>query len=97
MPSIFERAFKGRKAGAAVADLLANFMERKRFKRDVMDFPKQFFRGGERALLYVMAEDLLSNLGMNGKACLLRAICEVQGHPLSNFGLVGEMLRLFFT
>ncbi|KYN07142.1 hypothetical protein ALC62_01897 [Cyphomyrmex costatus] len=40
---------------------------------------------------------MLSTLGMNGKACLLRAICEVQGHHLNNFGLIGEMLKLFFT
>lgn len=42
-------------------------------------------------------EDFLSNFGLNGKACLLRAICEVHSKPVHQLGLIGEMLRLFFT
>ena len=56
-----------------------------------------FFGKNSRALLYTVVEDFLSNFGMDGKACLLRAICEVHGHSMEKFGFLGEILQLFFT
>lgn len=47
--------------------------------------------------MYTVAEDLLANFGLEGKECLLRAICEIQAHPLKNFGFIGEVMKLFFT
>lgn len=96
LPPAFDRNLKSRQAGMMMADFIAAFIKRRLHKREITP-PKNAFHGGERALLYGTAEDMLSTLGMNGKACLLRAICEIQGHPLSNFGLIGEMLKLFFT
>lgn len=97
LPPVFDkRAMNGRKAGMALADFIAGFMKRRLHKRDLQP-PSNAFQGGERALLYVFAEDMLNNIGMNGKACLLRAICEVHGHPLDNFGFIGEIMRLFFS
>ncbi|XP_053684730.1 uncharacterized protein LOC128734514 [Sabethes cyaneus] len=58
---------------------------------------KHAFHGGERALLYTVVEDFIANFGLDGKACMLRAICEVHSKPVENFGLVGEFLKLFFT
>ncbi|XP_058831007.1 uncharacterized protein LOC131689733 [Topomyia yanbarensis] len=58
---------------------------------------KHAFHGGERALLYTVVEDFIANFGLDGKACMLRAICEVHSKPVENFGLIGEILRLFFT
>ncbi|XP_071556524.1 uncharacterized protein [Temnothorax nylanderi] len=97
LPPSFDRKLKGRQAGMMMADFIAAFIKRRLHKRDATEIPRNAFHGGERALLYGTAEDMLSTLGMNGKACLLRAICEVQGHHLNNFGLIGEMLKLFFT
>lgn len=97
LPSVFDRGMKSRQAGMLMADFIASFIKRRIHKRQIQDAPKNAFHGGERALLYATAEDMLSTLGLDGKACLLRAICEVQGHPLNNFGLIGEMLKLFFT
>ncbi|RXG55369.1 hypothetical protein Avbf_10387 [Armadillidium vulgare] len=34
---------------------------------------------------------------MNGKACLLRTICELHTQPLFGYGLVGEIIELFLT
>ncbi|XP_078034616.1 uncharacterized protein LOC144468783 [Augochlora pura] len=84
---------------STTADFIASFVKRGLGKREAarQDLPKNAFYGGERALLYSTAEDMIENFGLNGKACLLRAICEIQGHPLNNFGLIGEMLKLFFT
>ncbi|XP_058067248.1 uncharacterized protein LOC131216710 [Anopheles bellator] len=58
---------------------------------------KHAFHGGERALLYVVAEDFIANFGLDGRACMLRAICEVHSKSIEKFGLIGEMLKLFFT
>ncbi|GAB0090926.1 uncharacterized protein DMENIID0001_057060 [Sergentomyia squamirostris] len=55
------------------------------------------FHGGERALLYVAVEDFLSTFGMDGKACFLRAICEVHSKKLHHFGFFGEIVKLFLT
>uniref|UniRef100_A0A182QQC5 Uncharacterized protein n=1 Tax=Anopheles farauti TaxID=69004 RepID=A0A182QQC5_9DIPT len=58
---------------------------------------KHAFHGGERALLYVVVEDFIANFGLDGRACMLRAICEVHSKSIEKFGLIGEMLKLFFT
>lgn len=90
----------GRAAGGILADYIGNMLNRRRGKRSSTDQPPkphtEAFHGGERALLYIALEELLENFGMNGRACLLRAICEVHAHPMTNFGLIGEMLKLFF-
>lgn len=62
------------------------------------DTHKHAFHGGERAILYGVAEDMLSTFGMDGKACLLRAICEVHSKKsIDHLGLIGEIAKLFFT
>jgi hypothetical protein len=58
---------------------------------------KHAFHGGERALLYTMIEDFISNFGVDGKACLLRAICEVHSKSIDRYGMIGEMFKLFLT
>lgn len=92
----------GRAAGNLLIDYVAKWLDRRRSsrsKRSEVEPPPNHIsnalHGGERALLYVMVEEMLENFGMDGRACLLRAICEVHAHPLTNFGLVGEMLKLF--
>lgn len=97
LPPIFDRSMRGRQAGAMMADFVAAFIKRRLYKREAIEVPKNAFHGGERALLYGTTEDMLSTLGLDGRACLLRAICEVHGHSMSNFGLIGEMLKLFFS
>ncbi|CAH1099516.1 unnamed protein product [Psylliodes chrysocephalus] len=100
LPPLLARSM-GRAAGTVLADYIGSMLDRRRGKRSVRNSSKeavpQAFHGGERALLYVMLEELLEQFGMDGKACLLRAICEVHAYPLTNFGLVGEMLKLFFS
>lgn len=58
---------------------------------------KHAFHGGERAILYGVVEDFLSTFGMDGKACLLRTICEVHSKSVHHLGLFGEMLQLFLS
>ncbi len=48
-------------------------------------------------MLYEVLEEFLFKFGMDGKACLLRAICEMHESPLLGYGLFGEMLELLLT
>ncbi|XP_060805768.1 uncharacterized protein LOC106132613 [Amyelois transitella] len=103
-PPIFARSM-GRAAVSMMTDYIGQYLERRRGKRSTdHDIPPDVekkaldkLHGGERAILYGLAEDLLSNFGMSGKECLLRVICEVQSRPLKNFGFLGEIMKLFFT
>lgn len=62
------------------------------------DTHKHAFHGGERAILYGIAEDILATFGMNGKACMLRTICEIHSKKsLEHLGLFGEIAKLFLT
>ena len=42
-------------------------------------------------------EDFLFTFGLDGKGCLLRAICEMHESPLLGYGLVGELINIFLT
>uniref|UniRef100_A0A6P7F5J3 Uncharacterized protein LOC114326766 n=1 Tax=Diabrotica virgifera virgifera TaxID=50390 RepID=A0A6P7F5J3_DIAVI len=98
LPPLLARSM-GRAAGTILADYIGTILK-KRGKRsaDKISNPvPHAFHGGERALLYVMLEDLLEQFGLDGRACLLRAICEVHAHSMENFGLFGEILKLFFS
>ncbi|XP_042878685.1 uncharacterized protein LOC122257462 [Penaeus japonicus] len=39
----------------------------------------------------------LENMGLPGKSCLLRAVCEVAQEPVEDLGVVGEILNLVFA
>ncbi|XP_075163738.1 uncharacterized protein LOC142236385 [Haematobia irritans] len=58
---------------------------------------KHIFHGGERVILYGVVEDFLATFGMNGKACLLRTICEIHSRTVDHYGVFGEMAKLFLT
>ncbi|XP_026742652.1 uncharacterized protein LOC113504514 isoform X1 [Trichoplusia ni] len=103
-PPILARSM-GRAAVSMMADYVGQYLDRRRGKRSTTETvaPEvekailDRMHGGERAILYGMAEDLFANFGLSGKECLLRAICEIQSHPLKNFGFLGEIMKLFFT
>lgn len=50
-----------------------------------------------RALVYEIMEDFLFKMGLDGKSCLLRAICEMHESPLMGYGLFGEIMELILT
>ncbi|KAL1114885.1 hypothetical protein AAG570_007709 [Ranatra chinensis] len=98
LPPILARSM-GRSAGALLADYVASVINKRRKSRSAPQETNTggIFHGGERAFLYVVVEDFLSNFGLDGKACVLRAICEIHGHSLKHFGFFGEFIKLFFT
>uniref|UniRef100_A0A182JXQ2 Uncharacterized protein n=1 Tax=Anopheles christyi TaxID=43041 RepID=A0A182JXQ2_9DIPT len=56
--------------------------------------------GGEdqgRRQLFAVLEQAFSRSGRNGRACLLRAVCEVAEMPLKHNGLIGEIIDVIFT
>ncbi|XP_047485257.1 uncharacterized protein LOC125036583 [Penaeus chinensis] len=53
--------------------------------------------GGVREVMYKVVEESLQSVGLDGKACLLRAMCEMFELPLPNHGFIGELLDLFFS
>ncbi|KAJ9597974.1 hypothetical protein L9F63_011175 [Diploptera punctata] len=99
LPPVLARSM-GRMSAKMLADYIGEILVRRRSSRSAPlppQPPNANFHGGERALLYILVEDLLDKFGMDGKACLLRAICEVHGQSLHHFGLLGEFVKLFFT
>lgn len=74
----------------ALSGLSRKFEERK----------KRFIENGgdgSRQLVYSGLERMLDNHGRNGKACLLRSICEAAETSLRHNGLIGELLHIFLT
>ncbi|XP_026320859.1 uncharacterized protein LOC113230960 isoform X2 [Hyposmocoma kahamanoa] len=103
LPPIFSRSM-GRAAASIMADYVGQYLDRRRGKRSQRGIPPEIeelvmnkLHGGERALLYGMVEDLFESIGMSGRECLLRTICEIHAHPLHNFGFFGEVMKLFFS
>jgi hypothetical protein len=39
-------------------------------------------------------EGILHATGIDGKACLLRTICEMQSNPIGEFTVVGEIITI---
>jgi len=42
-------------------------------------------------------ESSLSGIGVDGRSCLLRLICELQNNPIGQFTIIGELLSVLFT
>lgn len=81
-------------------DISNDFIKVDHIDNDIPRLPeehKHAFHGGERALLYAVLEDFLSNFGLDGHGCLLRTICEVHSKKVERYGLIGEFMKLFFT
>ncbi|KAJ6641863.1 hypothetical protein Bhyg_06808 [Pseudolycoriella hygida] len=109
VPPFFGRSM-GRAAGTMLGNYIGSYLNSRKKRsiegednvgddsiEELPDGQKHVFHGGERALLYGAVEDLISTFGLDGKACLLRAICEVHSKSIHHLGLFGEMLKLFFT
>ncbi|XP_013169756.1 PREDICTED: uncharacterized protein LOC106119377 [Papilio xuthus] len=54
-------------------------------------------RSDERLVFYKAAADMLQMKGMNGIDCVMRAICEAAQYPVSEEGLVGEIIHILLT
>ncbi|KAL7646216.1 UNVERIFIED_CONTAM: hypothetical protein RMT77_003117 [Armadillidium vulgare] len=56
-------------------------------------YPGVNYAGGDREMIYQIVEDFLSSFTLDGKACVMRAICEMHEVPLINYGFFGEVLN----
>ncbi|KAK4292373.1 hypothetical protein Pmani_034856 [Petrolisthes manimaculis] len=51
----------------------------------------------DRMGIFSVLIDSLNRFGVDGKACLLRSVCEVAESPLRDDGLLGEILNIVLT
>ncbi|XP_045591012.1 uncharacterized protein [Procambarus clarkii] len=51
----------------------------------------------DRSAIYSLLEDFFSKAGLDGEACVLRAVCEVGEAPLEEYGIFGEIINLVFA
>ncbi|KAF0313646.1 hypothetical protein FJT64_015780 [Amphibalanus amphitrite] len=63
-----------------------------RSKRMVHHRNKRMVR--DKKMIYKGLENVFSIMGLDGRSCLLRAICEVTATPLVYDGVVGELLNM---
>lgn len=74
-----------------------------RFGKKLQQSKSQFDQDGSyvndntRNYAYNMYEMLMNAKGVNGKQCLLRAICEAAQEPINHGGVFEEILHLFLT
>jgi hypothetical protein len=53
--------------------------------------------GDDQYQIYKSMEGILQATGIDGKACLLRTICEMQQNPIGDFTVVGEILTILLS
>ena len=51
----------------------------------------------EQYHIYKSLEGILEATGVDGKACLLRTICEMQKNPIGEFTVIGEIMTILLT
>ncbi|XP_071536838.1 uncharacterized protein [Panulirus ornatus] len=51
----------------------------------------------DRVQAYNSLESIFTNFGIDGRQCLLKAICETAEKPTDDYGLVGELLSLVLS
>ncbi|KAK2708121.1 uncharacterized protein LOC136028414 [Artemia franciscana] len=57
-------------------------------KRSIEDDQYKLFKGLESALAV---------MGVDGRTCLLRTICEMQRHPIGDMTMIGEIITIMLT
>ncbi|XP_063876089.1 uncharacterized protein LOC135109034 [Scylla paramamosain] len=51
----------------------------------------------QRAAGFNFLQELMDAAGVEGRQCVLRAVCEVAERPVEHLGLTGELINLFFS
>ncbi|XP_076621636.1 uncharacterized protein LOC143342039 [Colletes latitarsis] len=62
-----------------------------------LDEPYLRKRSLDRRMAYDVLVNKLESFGYSGESCLLKMICEVTNYPLSNNGVLGDILQILFT
>ncbi|XP_045121524.1 uncharacterized protein LOC123510415 [Portunus trituberculatus] len=79
-----------------LTDLKNNWGYVNRVARDAS--PQEEHKGGDRSQVYRVAENTISSSGLDGRVCLLRAICEINlDYSIEELGLLGEVLHLMLS
>ena len=51
----------------------------------------------QKSQRYLMCVHVIRSVGLPGRECVLRAVCEVGEEPLQGMGVLGEVLNLIFA
>ncbi|XP_071536834.1 uncharacterized protein [Panulirus ornatus] len=51
----------------------------------------------QRVTAFTFLERIMDKLGLDGRQCILRAVCEVGEEPVDDLGITGEVINLFFS
>jgi len=51
----------------------------------------------EQAGIFKWMETMYGTAGLDGKKCLLRTICEMQGYPIGEYSMYGELLSILMS
>ncbi|CAK9806968.1 hypothetical protein ANTPLA_LOCUS5102 [Anthophora plagiata] len=62
-----------------------------------LDEPYLKKRSLDRRLAYDILTNKLENFGYSGESCLLKTICEIANYPITNNGVLGNVLQILFT
>nr|XP_045595016.1 uncharacterized protein LOC123756053 [Procambarus clarkii] len=46
---------------------------------------------------FTFLQQMMDSVGLEGRACVLRAVCEVAEDPVTDLGLMGEIVNMFFS
>ena len=65
--------------------------------QDLWDKSPLLYHWAIISFYFKWVENYLFTFGMDGKGCLLRAICETHETPLLGYGLIGEFLEVFLS
>lgn len=74
-----------------------------RFRRSLVEQKEHFNRNGTltpdktRLFMYNVIETIMNRRGIDGKECLLKAICEAAHSPIEKFSVFDEILHLLLT
>jgi len=79
--------------------LVANLLLQSTYEHLVYGDDEEVERAlNNQPLLYgEMAKQLTSRMGLDGRECVLRFICELQSRPVENWTLAGELISLIFS
>lgn len=74
-----------------------------RFSRSLVEQKQNFIQNGTytpdktRLFMYNVIEMIMNRRGINGKECLLKAICEAAHSPIQKFSVFDEILHLLLS
>ncbi|XP_076044870.1 uncharacterized protein LOC143027468 [Oratosquilla oratoria] len=75
--------------GSTEDPILSTYSSYTSYKKRSLDY--------QRLSGFELMQKTMDSVGMNGRSCVLRAVCGMANQSLDDLGLIGEMIKLFFS